>query len=212
MQLGRISQIFSLLRARRRATRGVVVAANSSAIGSSSALRFIPPDGRSRRPRSARHGLGRALRARLTARLSERGSMAVEFVVVVPAFVLLLLLIGAGGQWVSASGQVDGAARDAAREASLARSPAAAQDQARLTAQADLPSLCSGGGGLTTNVTAMSDGALAPFATATEVQVRVTCSVGLAAFRLVGFPATQTFQAVAVAPLDTFVCRNGLAC
>ena len=64
--LGRVSQIFSLLpsvwlHSRRRAPRGVVVVANSSAIGSSSALRAIPPDGRSRRPRSTRHGLVRAI-------------------------------------------------------------------------------------------------------------------------------------------------------
>ncbi len=56
----RVPRIFSLLHrclphSRRRAPRGVVVAANSSAIGSSSALRSIPPDGRSRRPRSAGH-------------------------------------------------------------------------------------------------------------------------------------------------------------
>jgi len=64
-ELGRVSQIFSLLHRcllhwcllhwRRRAPRGVVVVANNSAIGSSSALRSIPPDGRSRRPRSTRH-------------------------------------------------------------------------------------------------------------------------------------------------------------
>src|ERR1700680_2452667 len=60
--LGRCSQVFSLLHgvwlhSRRRAPRGVVVVANSSAIGSSSALRSIPPDGRSRRPRSTGHAL-----------------------------------------------------------------------------------------------------------------------------------------------------------
>ena len=60
--LGRVSQIFSLLprvwlHRRRRAPRRVVVVTNSSAIGSSSALRSIPPDGRSRRPRSTRHVL-----------------------------------------------------------------------------------------------------------------------------------------------------------
>jgi Flp pilus assembly protein TadG len=150
------------------------------------------------------------LRAWLAARLTERGSMAVEFVVIAPAFVLLLLLVSAGGQWVNASGQVDGAARDAARAASLSRSLADAQNQAQTAAQADLPSLCSGGAaGLTVGVTPMSGGAAAAFGAANVVQVTVSCSVGLAAFRLVGFPATQTFRAVAVAPLDSFVCRNG---
>ena len=46
---GRVPRIFSLLprgwlHSRRRAPRGVVVVANSSTIGSSSALRSIPPD------------------------------------------------------------------------------------------------------------------------------------------------------------------------
>ena len=56
--LGHVLSIFSLLRVHRRASRGVVVVADSSAIGSSSALRSIPPDGRSRRPRSTGHALG----------------------------------------------------------------------------------------------------------------------------------------------------------
>jgi Flp pilus assembly protein TadG len=150
------------------------------------------------------------LMASRATRLSERGSMAVEFVVVAPAFVLLLLLVAAGGQWVSASGQVDGAARDAARAASFGRSPADAQNQAQLAAAADLPTLCSGSAaGLQVSVTPTSGGSAAPFATAGEVQVTVSCSVALAAFRMVGFPGTQTFRAVAVAPLDTFVCRSG---
>ena len=53
------------------------------------------------------------------ARPRDRGSMAVEFVVAAPAFVLLLLLVAVGGEWVSASGEVGAAARDAARQATL---------------------------------------------------------------------------------------------
>jgi hypothetical protein len=55
----------------------------------------------------------------------------------------------------------------------------------------------------------VSGGQGASFAAATEVQVRVACDVRLAAFRLMGFPAYQTFTATGVAPLDTFVCRSG---
>lgn len=133
--------------------------------------------------------------------------MAVEFVVAAPAFVLLLLLISAGGQWVSATGQVGGAARDAVRAASVARSPADAVAQAQLAASQDLAGLCAGTP--TVTVTPLAGDQAAPFATAQDVQVTVACQVGLAAFQLAGFPVSQSFSAVAVAPLDSFVCRSG---
>jgi Flp pilus assembly protein TadG len=132
--------------------------------------------------------------------------MAVEFVVAAPAFALLLLLISAGGQWVSATGQVGGAARDAARAASLARSPADAAMQAQTAASHDLAGLCASP---SVTVAPKAGGQPSSFATAQDVRVTVECTVGLAAFQLVGFPASQTFSAVAVAPLDSFVCRSG---
>jgi Flp pilus assembly protein TadG len=144
-------------------------------------------------------------------RRGEHGSMAVEFVVVAPAFVLLLLLVSAGGQWVGVNGQVGGAARDAARAASVARSVGGALAQAQLAASQDLPGLCPGSpaGRPQVTVIPVSGGQGSSFAAATEVQVRVACDVRLTAFGLVGFPAHQTFTATGVAPLDTFVCRSG---
>jgi Flp pilus assembly protein TadG len=132
--------------------------------------------------------------------------MAVEFVVAAPAFALLLLLISAAGQWVSATGQVGGAARDAARAASLARSPAEAALRAQTAASQDLAGLC---GSPSVTIAPRAGGQPASFATAQDVRVTVECNVGLAAFQLVGFPASETFSAVAVAPLDSFVCRSG---
>ena len=70
--------------------------------------------------------------------------MAVEFVVAAPAFVLLLLLVAAGGQWVSASGEVGAAARDAVRQATLEVSYADVQQAAQSAAQGDLNNLCPG--------------------------------------------------------------------
>src|SRR6266576_522329 len=52
-----VLSIFSLWRVRRRASRDVAVVADSSTISSSSALRPIPPDGRSRRPSPTGHAL-----------------------------------------------------------------------------------------------------------------------------------------------------------
>lgn len=141
----------------------------------------------------------------------QRGSMAAEFAVIAPAFALLLLLLSAGGQWVSVTGQVGGAARDAARAASLARSQVEAQAQAQQAASFDLAGLCTGDAGNVPQVTVtpVTSGVTAPFGTAQDVRVDVACTAGLAVFKLVGFPAHKTFGATGVAPLDPFACRSG---
>jgi Flp pilus assembly protein TadG len=141
-----------------------------------------------------------------------RGSMAVEFVVVAPAFALLLLLVSAGGQWVSMTGTVGGAARDAARAASLGRSGPEALAQAQQAARSDLAGKCTAGpsGVPQVTVTPMTGGAVTTFGAASAVQVRVSCDVSLSVFRLIGFPASRVFSDAAVAPLDSFVCRGGV--
>ena len=135
----------------------------------------------------------------------DRGSMAVEFVVAVPGFLILLLLVAAGGDWVSSSGQVDAAASDAARAASLARDQNDANTAASNAAAYDLRGACTGGAPVT-SVTPLPLGT--PFATATAIQVTVNCTVKLQAFKVIGFPATTTFTRTAVAPLDEFVQRS----
>jgi Flp pilus assembly protein TadG len=141
--------------------------------------------------------------------------MAVEFVVAAPAFILLLLLIGAGGQWVSASGEVGAAARDAARQASLGVSYANVQPAAQAAAQADLNNLCPGTATATVELLAngqpvgageWATGTAAT--TATAIQVTVSCNVSLKAFTAIGIPASQTFTDTAAAPLDEFAERT----
>src|SRR5579875_580181 len=105
----------------------------------------------------------------------ERGSMAVEFAIAVPGFLVLLLLVGAG------------AASDAS---------AAADD--------DLKGVCVGGAPRTTPAPIGST----DFARAADVQVTVSCTVNLQAFKVIGFPVTTTFTSTAVAPLDPFVQRS----
>jgi len=135
----------------------------------------------------------------------QQGSMAVEFVVAVPGFLILLLLIAAGGDWVSSSGQVGAAASDAARAASLARDASDANTAASNAAGYDLRGVCTGGEPppLVTPLPAGS-----PFATASAVEVTVYCTVKLQAFKVIGFPVTTTFTRTAVAPLDVFVQRS----
>ena len=137
--------------------------------------------------------------------------MAVEFVVAAPAFIILLLLVGAGGQWVSASGEVGAAARDAVRQASLEIRYADVPSAAQSAAQADLNNLCPGGA--RTSIELLANGARVAGSTwasgAQVVEVKVSCNVSLKAFAIIGIPASETFTDIAAAPLDQFTQRTG---
>jgi hypothetical protein len=132
--------------------------------------------------------------------------MSVELVVIAPGLIGLLLLVGAGGR---AQGHLDGAARDAARAASLAVSPAQSSQLALQAAQADLgtTSWCAPG-----TVQALVAGfpATGQLAIAgDDVTVTVQCDVNMSPFTVLGFNPTMVFSGRAVAPLDAFVERNG---
>ncbi|MFO7250954.1 MAG: TadE/TadG family type IV pilus assembly protein [Actinomycetes bacterium] len=73
----------------------------------------------------------------------ERGSMAVETVLLAPVFLLFLLFLVGAGRVVEAQGEVNGAARDAARAASVRRTFAEAQAAAREAAEAVLGRDCA---------------------------------------------------------------------
>lgn len=132
-----------------------------------------------------------------------RGSMAVEMVIAVPGFLLLLLLIAGGANWVSSDSQVGSAARDAARAASIARSGAAAQAAAISAADFDLNGRCVGN----PQVSVVPTGGTS-FANDTQVSVTVTCQVNLQVFRIVGLDNTTGFSSQSVAPLDPFEART----
>jgi Flp pilus assembly protein TadG len=127
--------------------------------------------------------------------------MTVEMVIAVPAFLLLLLLIALGGDWVSATGQVGAAARDAARAASLARNPGDAENSAQSAADYDLGNLCTGG----KPPVAVTFSPTGDITTATAVQVTVDCEVNLGVF---GMSTATRFASQAAAPLDPFVSRT----
>lgn len=137
------------------------------------------------------------LRARAGGR-ADRGSLAIELVILTPILVLFMAVLVALGRVVEAQGQLDGAARDAARAASIAQNSGTALGDARTAADGDLTgaSKCAD----TPDVTFASGTDLVPGGV---VNVIVTCQVGLPALSFIGFQ-TKTVTGHASAPIDTF--------
>lgn len=124
----------------------------------------------------------------------ERGSMAIEVIILVPILFSLVMLIVAGGRLVQRQGQVDAAARDAVRAASMERSFAAARTAASQTANVTL-------GGQPCQAADLSG---SDFRAGGLVRVSLTCTVSYADLGLVGLPGQTTVTAVSTAPLDIF--------
>jgi hypothetical protein len=141
----------------------------------------------------------------------ERGSMSVELAVLIPALVLLMLIVALGGRLVEARGAIDGAARDAARAASLARYPGSGQlgattlaDQA---AAGDLTGYCAG---MNLEVQVTGFPALGEAAQLGDnVTVSVSCGINTSVFGSVpGIDNPHWMTGTAVAPLDPYMCRG----
>ena len=129
---------------------------------------------------------------------ADRGSLAIELVILTPILVLFMAVLVALGRIVEAQGQVDGAARDAARAASIAQDSGAALGDAQTAADGDL--IGAGKCADTPNVTFGGGTDLVPGGV---VNVIVTCRVGLPALSFIGFQ-TKTITGHASAPIDTF--------
>jgi Flp pilus assembly protein TadG len=133
-----------------------------------------------------------------TSRRDERGTMALELVIMTPVLVAFMMLMVGVGRIVSAQSQVDSAARDAVRDASIARSSGEAQSRADAAARASLDKYnwCQGGPSTQTDTSAWEPGG--------RVAVTVTCDADLGGLSLIGLPGTKVMTGRATAPLDTF--------
>lgn len=124
-------------------------------------------------------------------RAGERGSMTVEMVFLGPLLVAVMLFLYFAGRVVEAHDQVDGAARDAARAASLARSAAGAQTAADQAVSGDLYGWCA-------------PPILRGFVPGSQaVTVTLHCRLDLS---FTGFGPAH-LSGYAIAPLDQFVSR-----
>lgn len=141
--------------------------------------------------------------ARLTGRVrprerGESGSAAVELVLVTPLLVLLAMLIVTAGRLVQARLEVDSAAAQGARAASLARDPATATADAAAVVQSALASQHLTCGGLAVNTDTGS------FRPGGQVTVQVSCTVSLAGLALLHVPGAETLTSQAASPIDKF--------
>lgn len=143
-------------------------------------------------------GCGRIRPAQVGEGERERGSATVELVLLTPLLVLVLLFVVALGRLVSARIQVQGAAAQAARAASLARDPTTATAAAQQTAEGTLTDQHR------TCTTLSVDTDTSRFAAGGTVAVTVRCTVNLADLSGLRLPTSQTVIARSVQPIDTY--------
>lgn len=137
---------------------------------------------------------------------AERGSASVELALVVPALVLMLGLLVAGGRVWLVKTAVSEAAATSARAASLARSAGAAAADGRSAATASLATA-----GVTCSATSITVDATAfarPPGTPATVRSSVACTVSFADVFLPGIPGSRTFSATGSSALDTYRARR----
>lgn len=127
--------------------------------------------------------------------------MTLEMAILAPVFVLVMVFVAAAGRMIEAQGQVDGAARDAARAASVQRHSAEINGAVYQAAYGDLnppgKDMCPGG--MTSGGTPQAYVGTH----ATQVQANVVCRINLLIL-----PAALPVTGHAVAPVDTFVQRD----
>jgi Flp pilus assembly protein TadG len=133
-------------------------------------------------------------------RRDQRGSTTVEIVMFTPAILLFLLLVVGMGRLASTRADVDGAARDAARAASVRRD----QGSALLAAQGAARSTLSDRGIQCQNMRVRFDSAHTKFTAGGSVGIDVDCDVSLADTVLTGLPGSKTLTGRFVAPIDAY--------
>ncbi|MEU7896877.1 TadE/TadG family type IV pilus assembly protein [Nonomuraea sp. NPDC049152] len=118
--------------------------------------------------------------------------MAVETVMLAPVFLLFLLFLAGAGRLVEAQGEVNGAAMDAARAASVQRTLDAAEGAAQDSARSALEGQCAAPQ-VSLSGTRWEEGG--------QVQAAVTCELDL---EFLGFGATKRMTGTSVVPLEQF--------
>ena len=132
----------------------------------------------------------------------ERGSATIESAIGVPAFVLFVGLIIFGGRTAIAHQSVESAAAEAARTASIARTPADAKSQAEQAARVSLSNQqvqCR-----QINISVNTDGFAVPVGEPATVEVTVECLLDLSDLSVPGVPGARLVRASMSSPIDTW--------
>lgn len=150
--------------------------------------------------------LAHAVRARMSVlRRDEHGSAAAELTLLTPLLILLLLFVVFCGRLADTKLRINDVAHQAARAATIARTPSQAAANAQATASAALASA-----GITCqslNVSTDTQG-LKPGSTVT---VTVSCSVSLGDLTNLGIPGSRNFESSFSSPVDVWRGTSTLA-
>jgi Flp pilus assembly protein TadG len=128
----------------------------------------------------------------------DRGSASLELVLVTPALIVLLLLVVFVGRLEQARGDVDRAARDAARAASIARTSEEARADGEAAARSTLQARGVSCRDLTVEVI------VDDFAPGGSVAATITCGVDLADAALLAVPGRRTLTSTFNEPVDVY--------
>ncbi|MEV5896705.1 hypothetical protein [Nonomuraea fuscirosea] len=129
-----------------------------------------------------------------------------EAILAIAAIVLVLLLSVAAGRITVAGAAVEAAARDAARQASIARTAAAAKSNAEASARASIADQslsCTA-----VEVTVNTKGFSRPVGEPADVSATVSCSVPLTDVAFPGLPGSIERRATFTSPLDPYRSRG----
>ena len=136
----------------------------------------------------------------------ERGSATLELAILTPALLLLLALVVLVGRVQVAASAVEHAAFAAARDASLARTPLAAQTAATAASGRELAAQnirCAA-----TSVVISTAGFAAPVGQPATVTATLTCTVTMGDLAMPGIPGARTLTGTATSSLDTWRSRT----
>ncbi|SEO89312.1 TadE/TadG family type IV pilus assembly protein [Actinacidiphila rubida] len=143
------------------------------------------------------------LRGRLR---EDRGSEAIQAAIVTPLLIAFVCMAIAAGRLVISGGKIDTAAEDAARAASIQRTPAAAQAAADTAAAKSLDD--QGIHCTSTDVQVDVGGLAVPVGQVGYVHVTVRCTVDLSDLLLPGAPGHKTLTSSATSTVDAYRSRQ----